>query len=410
MGIKGEGKTDSLRRGVSRFSDASLYLHIPFCAGACDYCDFYSIPVKPGDPRLDGFVDVLAADGERQIRRFALERIPTVYIGGGTPSLLGAAGIERLLRRLASLWKSGIGPPAEITVEANPESSDGDFLHACREAGVTRLSLGVQTFHRESRLAVHRPGWELLPERLALVSENFGAAFSADLIAGLPFQDETILLRDIEKLLAYKPAHVSLYALTMEPGSALEKKRALSGLRGDDAFPSQDEIDRLWILGAGALEQAGYPQYEVSNFAPPGKRSLHNIRYWRMENWLGIGPAASGTLIDDEEGRGLRYTWPADAEAYMRGALEPAGEFLDSLTLLKETLLMGFRYIEGPDEVLFVRRFKRGIEDCIPRTLAKWREGAFVQTGKTALTGKGLLFLNSFLMDCFEELNAGAEK
>jgi oxygen-independent coproporphyrinogen-3 oxidase len=304
-------------------------------------------------------------------------------------------------------------PPREITVEANPESAGGSFLEACQRGGVTRLSLGVQTFHEPSRRLVHRVGeGALLPERLRLVREYFGAAFSVDLITGLPRQNRTALQGDLEKLRAFAPGHISLYALTPEAGTPLTTDPRFKTL-----LPPADEADRLWLNGRDTLERAGYGQYEVSNFALPGQESLHNIRYWRMENWLGLGPAASGTLIDDRAGRGTRYTVAADVEAYLnapvrarapvpsplRGGLVSV-EDLDPLTLMKETCLMGFRSIEGPDPGLFTRRFGRDMGECIPQTLARWRDRGLVRPDKTALTREGLLFLDPFLADCFEEL------
>jgi oxygen-independent coproporphyrinogen-3 oxidase len=404
--------------GSRRDSAVSLYIHVPFCAGICGYCDFYSIPVKAGDPRIGRFIDAAVADTEIDLRRFGAGRVPSVYIGGGTPSLLGAAGIGRLLDGVMSLLpdpprREAESAPREITVEANPESLDEPFLRACRDRGVSRISLGVQSFYERSRRAVRRMGdGALLPERLALVSAWYGNAFSADLMTGLPYQDENILLKDIEKLLSHKPGHVSLYSLTVEPGTPLAEYAGLGRTAGRQApvLPGADEADRLWITGRDALEQAGYAQYEVSNFAPPENRSVHNIRYWRMENWLGIGPSASGTVIDDKTGTGRRYTHKADADAYL--ASLPAAEFpgteieeLDRLTLVKETLLMGFRYIEGPDPVLFRRRFGLDMEDAISGTLAAWRNRGLLAPDKTALTGEGLLQLNRFVLDCFNELS-----
>jgi oxygen-independent coproporphyrinogen-3 oxidase len=202
-------------------------------------------------------------------------------------------------------------------------------------------------------------------------------------------------MRDIETLLAFNPAHVSLYALTADP--------KLPG------SPPDDEADRLWLQGRDALEEAGYAQYEVSNFSRPGKRSRHNIRYWRMENWLGIGPAASGTVIDDRTGRGRRYTVKADAGAYNTPAFSKRNggvtvEFLDRLTLIKETVLMGFRYIEGPDRERFRIRFGAELETVIPRTLERWRKRGLLDGEKTALNRNGLLLLNRFLLEVFEEL------
>jgi oxygen-independent coproporphyrinogen-3 oxidase len=377
--------------------EASLYIHIPFCVGVCDYCDFYSIPVRPDGSRLDAFTDLLLADVRDRMSHFAVSRLPTLYLGGGTPSVLGAARMKRLLSGLRSILPAW---PEEVTVEANPESADSAFLRACREGGVSRVSLGVQTFHEPSRRLVHRVGeGSLLPERLSLASALFPGAFSADLISGLPGQDEKVLMRDIETLLAFSPAHVSLYALTADP--------RLPG------SPPDDEADRLWLLGRDALETAGYAQYEVSNFALPGKRSRHNIRYWRMENWLGIGPAASGTVIDDGGGTGRRYTVKADIDAYLASPVPPRDgaitiEYLDRLTLIKETFLMGFRYTEGPDRALFKTRFGSEPELFIPHTLERWRKRGLVDREKTALTRDGLLLLNPFLLEAFEELELTA--
>jgi oxygen-independent coproporphyrinogen-3 oxidase len=362
----------------------------------------------PGDRRIDAFIETLLIDGEQTLRRRGVRHIPTVYIGGGTPSVLGAAGIRRLLAGLKSILPEGV---EEFSIEANPESADGPFLEACREGGLTRISLGVQSFYEPSRRAVHRVGdGALLPERLRLVSELFGENFSADLMTGLPLQDEAVLLEDLEKLLAFGPGHISLYSLTLEPGTPLEQRFRRAPLAaehpkaGEPALPSPDEADRLWIRGRDLLEQAGYEQYEVSNFARPGKRCRHNIRYWRMENWLGLGPAASGTIFDEAAGTGRRYTVRPGVEAYIRGAAEVRLEELDRPTLMKETLLMGFRWVEGPDPDLFRRRFGLPLEKAVPRTLDKWRRRGMLRQDRTALTREGLLFLNAFLLDAFGEL------
>jgi oxygen-independent coproporphyrinogen-3 oxidase len=385
---------------------ASLYIHIPFCAGVCDYCDFYSLPVSPEDRRTGPFIEALLVEAAEVLRQHGIRQVPTVFIGGGTPSVLGAGGIRRLLRGLRNLLP---GKPEELTVEANPESADRAFLEACIEGGVTRISLGVQTFYEPSRRALHRVGeGRLLPERLRLAAELFGENFSADLITGLPLQDEKILCGDLEKLLARKPGHVSLYSLTVEEGTALARRP-----RND--LPSAAEADRLWIRGRDLLEAAGYEQYEVSNFSLPGKRCRHNIRYWRMENWLGLGPAASGTLIDDVTGTGRRYTVNPDVDAWLAHASGGAGpgssgpafcteEYLDRSTLMKESLLMGFRFIEGPDETAFRRRFGSPLGEVIPRTLDKWRGRGLLRRDRAALTGEGLLLLNPFLMDAFGEI------
>ena len=378
----------------------SLYIHIPFCGGKCDYCDFYSVPVSPDnlDHRLERYVDTLLLEAGRLFTRYRPEEVPTLYIGGGTPSVLGPSLIGRLLDGLLDVISRFSLPPREITVEANPESADVAFLDAVRERKVSRLSLGVQAFHGPSRQAIGRLGdGSLLRERLALAAEYFPGALSVDLIAGLPFQNESILLEDIAELLSFKPSHVSLYALTVEDGTPLGVRAA----EGEVNLPQGDEADRLWIAGRDALEESGYEQYEVSNFCLQGRESRHNVRYWRMHNWLALGPSASGTVIDDEAGKGIRYTFPSDLNNW----LSPAVENLDTLTLIKETFLMGFRYIEGPDEELFRRRSKRNVGDVIPKTLESWREKGLMRKDKCALTKDGLLLLNRFLIEAYEEVD-----
>jgi oxygen-independent coproporphyrinogen-3 oxidase len=257
----------------------------------------------------------------------------------------------------------------------------------------------------------------VLEERLALIAAAFGDNFSADLITGLPFQDESILLQDIEKLLRFGPGHVSLYALTVEADTPLAAAGESAGL------VDRDEADRLWLAGRDALEKAGYAQYEVSNFSRPGKEGRHNIRYWHMKNWLGAGPGASGTIIDDVSGTGLRYTIPPDLDSWLAGhgatgggtagqgvgdaAPLPVGgiERLDRFTLMEESLLMGFRYLQGPDRALFERRFHRRIEDLIPNTLHRWAARGLLRQDRSALTPAGLLFLNAFLSEAFDELD-----
>ncbi len=400
---------------------ASLYIHVPFCAGACDYCDFYSVAVQPEaphleengttDPRLDLFVDRLLADAEDLFRAFCLERVPTVYIGGGTPSVLGAARMKKMLegiRKLLPVSADGRSLPDEFTVEVNPESVDEEFLRVCLGGGVSRISLGVQSFHEPSRRAVHRSGnlsAAQLEERLALTARYYPGAFSVDLIAGLPLQTEDGMQEDIRRLAAFDPAHVSLYALTVESGTPLEQN-IRAPRPGIPLPPPADESDAMWLAGAACLADLGFRQYEVSNFAKEGKESQHNTRYWRMENWLGLGPSASGTVIDDKTGTGCRYTVTPDIGAYLKKKAAIREEKIDRVTLMKESLLMGFRYQNGPDTTLFKTRFGVELAHAIPRALEKWRNRKCLATDTIALNPNGLIFLDRFLIDAFEELDS----
>jgi oxygen-independent coproporphyrinogen-3 oxidase len=389
---------------------------------------------------INRYIDVLLAETERLLSSLEAEglgapSVPTVYIGGGTPSLLGA-GIGRLLDGVIGIAGARRGGPAalaglpaeisaevpmEITVEANPESADAAFLGACRSRGVSRLSLGVQSFNERSRRAVGRGGdTGDLVFHLAEAAEIFGSGLSVDLMTGLPFQTEAVLKADLERVLVFAPGHISLYSLTVEDGTPLGSRKGDAALLHQAGprfppMPSPDEADRLWLTGRDALEQAGYEQYEVSNFALPGKRCAHNIRYWRMENWLGAGPSASGTIIRGGPltggCSGKRISYGPDTEAFLSGPL-PLTEYLDRNTLIRESLLMGFRYREGPDTNLFKRRFGTGVEQTIPRTLEAWRKKrgpggkALAEKERPALSGAGLALLNPFLLDAFAELES----
>jgi len=371
----------------------SLYIHIPFCTPnnheRCDYCDFFSTTANLQNDYIDAFIGAVIADVKYQLEYFNVSEIPTVYIGGGTPSILG----RRIGVLLDALKKTGRCAPVEITVEANPESATEEFLCACREGGVNRLSLGVQTFHEPSRQAVNRIGnVKMLEERLALCSRFFSGSLSVDLITGLPYQNEKIVIEDVRRLLAFDPVHVSLYSLSVESGTPLVRKLE----NREISLPDRDKADALWLKARDALTQAGFCHYEVSNFARNEKRCLHNIRYWLMEGWLGAGPSASGTVVNEGAGIAKRFTYTPDVDAYINSPLIDTAicEELDKASLMRESLLMGYRYCEGPNAEIFKRRFGRTVEECIPKTLSRWE-------GKDKM-----LFLNSFLCEAFDELDS----
>ena len=381
-------------------SGLSLYIHIPFCASLCDYCDFFSVTKSSvSDNYIDKFIEAVVADINYQIDFFNIKNIPTVYIGGGTPSVLGKR-ISVLLDALNRILKFS---PVEFTVEANPESAAEEFLAACKDAGVNRLSLGVQTFNRKARNAVCRCGEAgSLHKQLSLASRFFPGALSVDFITGLPYQNKKIVLDDIKHLLDFDPSHISLYSLTVEEGTPLEKKINEKKVK----LPGSEKSDLLWLAARDALAENGFNQYEVSNFSRNGKECLHNIRYWRMQGWLGAGPSASGTVINDEEGTAKRFTYIHDIDEYIKAPVIQSAIFeeLDRAALIRESLLMGFRYCKGPDEDVFLRRFGQNIEDCIPKTISRWREKGYFE-GKT-MKKELMLFLNSFLSEAFIELDA----
>ncbi|MFQ3546925.1 MAG: radical SAM family heme chaperone HemW [Termitinemataceae bacterium] len=396
---------------------ASLYLHVPFCASHCDYCDFYSVLVSSDDSVLDRYVDHLQAEVKAACDTYSLDRVPTLYIGGGTPSILGSKRLSRLLRQLTNVLPAW---PSEVTVETNPESLTEDFLASCRDGGVTRLSLGIQSLNEASRRAVHRSGsLDHCRTALRLAGRYFPGSFSVDLLAGLPFQTEKSLTADIQDVVDAGAVHVSLYALTLEEGTPLHT----AWLHNSHCLPEEETAESIWLAGRAALEAQGLMLYEVSNFARRGAESQHNLRYWRMESWVGLGPGASSTLIDENAGTALRITNEADLHGYLSADVQGESfvepyiwattiprieESLDRRTLLKESLMMGFRTIYGPEPDLFKRRFHRSIGACIPKTLEKLAP-YMADAGRTALTREGLHILNRFLTDCFAEIDEAPE-
>ncbi|MCL2211530.1 MAG: radical SAM family heme chaperone HemW [Treponema sp.] len=371
-------------------SSFSLYIHIPFCNSFCDYCDFYSVSAdKLKSDYIDSYLYALVKDIKNQVKYFSVENIPAAYIGGGSPSVLGSK-IGFLLDELNKLQ---CFKPVEFTIEANSESITNDFLNLCREKGINRLSLGVQTLHTPSRITVNRKGDEkIIKENIETALKYFPDALSFDLITGLPHHNKEIIARDIKSLLEYKPSHVSLYSLTIEDNTALKEKINAKTV----AIPDEEYADSLWLFGRNELINAGFNHYEISNFSREGKECLHNMRYWRMKNWLGAGASASGTAIFDNEKRAIRFTYSNDVDAYIKNPFINAAlcENLDKNTLLRESLLMGFRCKEGPDPKVFKNRFGKTIEEYIPNSLLKYADR------------DKMLFLNSFLYDVFNELDS----
>ena len=359
---------------------------------------------------IDAYINVVLADIKNQIYIFEVEYISTIYIGGGTPSLMNAMQAKKLLNGIAALLTK---PPLEWTVEVNPESLKPDFLKVCRDYGVSRISSGVQTFNEKARKAVRRAGdVSVIRKNLEYTASVYSGALSVDIISGLPESDTAGILQDINDGIQLGASHVSLYDVSVEEGTALAERV----VKNDIHIPDDDLRAEMWIAGRDALTNAGYRHYEVANFARAGCECLHNIAYWEMRGWLGVGAAASGTIINGSSG--LRYTGRPDIAAYLKAAADtsyaPSGglpdfytrEILDRQTLLKETILMGFRYAEGPDAALFYRRFACHIEAALPSSLAAWRQRGLARPDRAALNPAGRLFLNGFLHDCFAEIDS----
>lgn len=279
----------------------ALYVHIPFCAYRCRYCNF-TFETGWSPLLMQRTLDALVAEAQTLVERGNADgfewQVQTLYLGGGTPSVVPPELLVPFLARLERVLGYRTAD-LEATIEVNPENVSSDTLSAWAEAGLNRLSVGVQTFDSD-RLALLGRWCDGPANRAALeiISTQWKGRWSGDLMTGLPGSSAKMpqrwvdLRADLNELLSYKPGHVSLYSLTVEPGTELAQ--LVDG--GGAKVPADPVSDELWLRARRTLLDLGFDWYEISNFAKPGQRSAHNQAYWRMDWWAGLGPGAEGTL------------------------------------------------------------------------------------------------------------------
>lgn len=324
-----------------------VYLHVPFCATRCGYCDFNTYtPGQLGSGATQGdYLDAIVAELEMAVVKHPeLARgADTVFVGGGTPSMLGAGGLRRLLDGVRNSF--GLADDAEVTTESNPESTSPEFFEGLAEAGFTRVSLGMQSAvpHVLATLdRTHTPG-----RPAAAVAEARAAGFehiNLDVIYGTPGESMADLDTTLEAVLATEVDHVSAYSLIVEPGTAMARKVR----RGELPMPDDDDLaDRYERIDA-ALSQVGFSWYEVSNWAKPGGQCRHNMLYWRDGNWWGAGPGAHSHL---DGTRFYNVKHPARYAAIISGGELPIkdSEGLTAEDRHTEKIMLGLRLAEGID-------------------------------------------------------------
>ncbi len=319
-----------------------LYVHVPFCLRRCSYCDFAvqavaHAPVEDWITAICSELDLLRAEQEWT----AQPRLRTLYIGGGTPSLIGGAGMAAFAAQLRQ--RVQLAQDCEWTVEANPETFTDDVAIEWARTGVNRISLGVQTFNEEVLRWMGRMHGADGPARAVAAARNAGITnFSLDLIFALPARFNRNWQRDLEAALALEPTHISLYGLTAEAGTPLGRWVA----EGRESLASEDEYAEQYLLAATTLRDAGYEHYEVSNFAKPGYESRHNQAYWNGSAYLGLGPGAHSFL--PPERRWNTRDWQQYRERIARGELPMEGrEIIEAPTAGLEDAWLGLRTRSG---------------------------------------------------------------
>ena len=369
--------------------EIGLYLHIPFCVSKCPYCDFYSYPC-PDEETLERYTDGLCAAMDRWAERLGAVTADTVYFGGGTPSLLGGERIARLLEHADRRFS--LTADAEITLEANPADDLYPVLRSFAAAGGNRLSMGMQSAVPEELRRLGRRHTPADAERAVRDARRAGIEnISLDLMLGISGQTVSSVQTSVGCLAALGATHASAYLLKLEPGTPYGAC--------PPPLPDDDTAAQFYEVAADALESHGYRQYEISNFAVPGRESRHNLKYWDSRPYLGLGPAASSCLD------GRRFTYPRDTAAFLTG-VEPLTEPDEQIPTGSpaEYALLRLRLTDGLTAAGFRERFSAPIPAAwirragqLPSTLVIANDGGI------RLTRAGFLLSNSLIGHILEE-------
>ena len=367
-----------------------LYLHIPFCKSKCAYCDFYSLPHS--EEKMDAYAAALLRHLEEVAPRCTAHTVDTVYFGGGTPSYLGEKRLTHLLKAVKKRFH--VASDAEITLEANPDSAgDWKALRTLRKAGFNRISLGVQAADDDLLRRIGRVHtWEQALSAAAAARMAGFENLSLDLIYGLPGQTLEAWQDTLRSAAALEPQHLSCYGLKVEPGTPLWQQRDSADLPDDD---TQADM-YLWTVDY--LQKKGYEQYEISNFAKPGRESRHNLKYWKLQEYAGFGPGAHSDF------GGVRYAYEKDLDAYIAAAHGGQFRFSENTVIPPrdrdvEWVMLGARLISGLDPKDYEAQFRRRFDPIFLPFLQKCVAAGYAvsENGVWHLTPKGFLVSNQII-------------
>ncbi len=374
-----------------------IYVHIPFCVRKCAYCDFYSIA---GDRQAaEDFCALLIREMDLFREKFPEEAAApadTVFFGGGTPTVLGAEALCGLLSALRQRFP--VASDAEVTTEANPETVTAEDFQVLAAGGFSRVSIGVQSFQPPTLRTLGRIHG---PEEVRAAHRDARRAgissIGMDLIFAIPGQEATDWADDLDRTVSYLPAHISAYALAPEPGTPIHG--AIE--RGELVPPPDDVAAQMYEATRTALARVGYRHYEISNFARPGEECRHNLKYWRREGYMGLGPSAHGLLFPvGSPTFGMRTANPSSLTGYRRrieDGLLPWEEvhFCSREDAWKESLIAGLRLLDGIDLKETERRIGPPPE-TVRRSMERLvRAGSLQQEGSRLRLPPGLLFVSN---------------
>jgi oxygen-independent coproporphyrinogen-3 oxidase len=372
---------------------AGIYLHIPFCRRACHYCNFHFSTSLKGK---NDFLEALLKEIGLQKDYLGHESVETIYFGGGTPSLLEHAELQSIISTINNHFEIDSG--AEITLEANPDDISPEKLQSWKEAGINRLSIGIQSFFEEDLRWMNRAHTaQQAIDSIRLSQQHGFTNLTIDLIYGTPTLSDANWLHNIEQALKAGIPHLSCYALTVEPGTALELMIKKNKMPDADADLQARQFTQLM----DKLQQEGYEHYEISNFAKPGLRSRHNSAYWSGSKYLGLGPSAHSF-----NGSSRQWNVAGNAlyvHALKRNELPFEKEELTGKQRINEYIMTSLRTIEGLDIGFVVKNFGEDTGRQLEKTSKKYSDSGklFIRDNHLLLTNEGKLFADGIAADLF---------
>ncbi len=390
-GVRLEGRRASLQKVAAPLA---IYIHWPFCRSKCPYCDFNSHVREKIDPAR--WTRALLADLERQAALAPDRAVASIFFGGGTPSLMTPETVAALIERVAALWP--VAPDLEITLEANPNSAEAERFAGFAAAGINRLSLGIQSLDPDALRFLgrgHDRDEAIAAIRLARASFP---RTSFDLIYARPGQTLAAWGAELDEALSLTGEHLSLYQLTIEPGTGFAARAA----RGELTIPDEETGAGLFEATQQRLAVAGLPAYEISNHARPGAECRHNLAYWRYEDYLGIGPGAHGRVT---QGGGKIATRQRRTPEAWLAAVEKSGTAIDEMApigrdeAVEEMVMMGLRLVEGVARDRLETLAGRTVEELFAGALPRLVDGGFLTLDADGLaaTAAGRQRLNAVL-------------
>lgn len=365
----------------------SLYIHIPWCVQKCPYCDFNSHTLKGEIPQQE-YIQHVLNDLQQDAQLIGNRTVKTIFIGGGTPSLLSAESMQVLMDGVRNIIT--LDSQAEVTMEANPGTVEAERFYAYQQAGINRISIGVQSFGSDKLITLGRiHGPEEAKKAARLAAELGLRSFNLDLMHGLPAQTFSEGLSDLRQAIELSPPHLSWYQLTIEPNTQFGSRPPV--------LPDDDALWEIYTKGHQMLTTAGYQQYETSAYAKPGFQCQHNINYWRFGDYLGVGCGAHGK-ISFADGRILRTVKVKHPRGYMEGRYLDKSHQVSDEDRPFEYFMNRFRLLEAMERSDFTRFTGLSEAHIRPQLDQALKQGYITETAtQWQITQHGKLFLNSLL-------------